>query len=405
MDDKEEGYEKIEALLKGRNYTLFSGHHHTYLSVSKNGNKHFVLGSTGGGSDLRGEKFGEFDHVTWVTLETGGQPKIINLKLNGLIKENIVNEKTYPITNTLIDENWLIAPSYVSQNKVEKSIAPTIIFNNPTDYPLKISGILPDMTSYKINPHKFELTIPPHTKQNQLLTITSTGNPTLDLSTLPFIEVSLHGSYRFDTVNYELPATKRLLLDWKHDLSEQSASNTLIENQFKNADTTGLISISDPEYLQNKWYWHGTEDCLLHFKLMHDAKYVYLLAIIKDDQLVLGNRDQQDLIYVHFEDKNGIRARFIVVPDRIKSSVSSDDKAVLDIKDIQLKTAITENGLIKLLFRVPLDKIIKPDHSIRFNIGYRDQDNFPDKENSTLFWKPVWGTETDYINSGTFIIR
>src|SRR5690349_3104323 len=104
--DRQEGYEKIESFLKGKNYTLFSGHHHTYMSVSKNGNKHFVLGSTGGGSDLRGEKYGEYDHITMVTLGKD-EPKIVNLKLDGIIKEDIVNERTYGITQTLIDQDWI----------------------------------------------------------------------------------------------------------------------------------------------------------------------------------------------------------------------------------------------------------------------------------------------------------
>ena len=88
----EEGYEKIEAALKGHEYTLFSGHHHTYKFSQKNGNKHFMLGTTGGGSDLRGEEFGEFDHITWVSFEKGKQPKIVNLKLEGIIGEDIATD-------------------------------------------------------------------------------------------------------------------------------------------------------------------------------------------------------------------------------------------------------------------------------------------------------------------------
>ncbi len=404
-DGKEEGYERIEALLKGHNYTLFSGHFHTYLNVQKNGNKHFVLGSTGGGSDLRGEKFGEFDHITWVTLRPGKQPEIVNLKLNGIIKENVVNENTYPITNTLIDELWLVTPSYVSQNEFEKSISPVIIFNNPTSYPLKIFGNLPNRANYRISPQKIDLTIPPHNKQTQQLTITSNTDSLLNLSTLPFVEVSLQGAYRFDTVTYELPATKRLLLDWKHILPEQAAAGSMADKQFENDDTTGLIAISNPEFLQNKWYWHGTDDCGLRFKLTRDVGYLYLLAIIQDDQLVLGNSGQQDLVYVHFEDKNGVPARFTILPDHIKSVMLPDSKTSLVGKDTRLKTTINGDHLIKLSLRVPLDKIMQAGGSIRFNIGYRDQDNYPDKQNSTLFWKPLWGTETDYINSGTFILK
>lgn len=91
-DNREEGYENIESELAGRNYTLFSGHHHTYLKVIKEGNEHFMLGTTGGGSDLRGEEFGEFDHITWVTLTGDGSPKIINLKLDGMVRNDIAVE-------------------------------------------------------------------------------------------------------------------------------------------------------------------------------------------------------------------------------------------------------------------------------------------------------------------------
>jgi 3',5'-cyclic AMP phosphodiesterase CpdA len=51
-DGKRGGYEKIEAALSDRNYTLFSGHQHTYLKLEKKGNDHYVLGTTGGGSNL-----------------------------------------------------------------------------------------------------------------------------------------------------------------------------------------------------------------------------------------------------------------------------------------------------------------------------------------------------------------
>ncbi len=403
-NDKEEGYEKIESFLKGHQYTLFSGHFHTYLKVVKNGNNHYVLGSTGGGSDLRGEKFGEFDHITWVTLETGEQPKIINLKLNGLIKDDIVNENTYPVTNTLIDENWLVTPSYVTQNKFEKSLSTGIIFNNPTPYALKISGNLANTTSYKISPPKIDITIPPQTQQNQLLIITPIADSMLDLSEMSFVEISLQGIYRIDTVTYALSAKKRLLLDWKHNLPEEKNAGPVIEKKFKDADTTGLTAISNPEYLQNRWYWHGSTDGLLRFKPAHDATYLYLFILAEDDQLVLGNKSQQDLVYLHIEDKNGLATRFTILPDHVKSVIQSDDKTSLGLNDLLLKTEITENGVIKILLRIPLDIITRTDHTIRFNIGYRDQDNHPDKEYSILFWKPVWGTETDYRNSGTFLI-
>jgi len=55
------------------------------------------------GSALRGEKFGELDHIAWVTLKNEGPPKIINSKLEGMIGDDVVNEEILPISSTLID--------------------------------------------------------------------------------------------------------------------------------------------------------------------------------------------------------------------------------------------------------------------------------------------------------------
>ncbi len=89
-DGKEDGFENIEAFLKGRNYTVFSGHHHTYGKAVKSGHNYYALGTTGGGSDLRGVEYGEFDHITMVTLTGDGPPQIINLKLDGMLKDDVV---------------------------------------------------------------------------------------------------------------------------------------------------------------------------------------------------------------------------------------------------------------------------------------------------------------------------
>jgi 3',5'-cyclic AMP phosphodiesterase CpdA len=85
---KDTGWEKIEPLLKGRNHTAFAGHWHQYQKYVRGGQTYVVLASTGGASKLRGPKFGEFDHVVWVTMTDKG-PIIANLMLDGIYDENI----------------------------------------------------------------------------------------------------------------------------------------------------------------------------------------------------------------------------------------------------------------------------------------------------------------------------
>ncbi|MEM8891525.1 MAG: metallophosphoesterase, partial [Bacteroidota bacterium] len=61
-------WEDVEKLLKDRKHTVFVGHRHRYVKYERNNGKYFVLATTGGGSGLRGPRFGEFDHVVWVTM-------------------------------------------------------------------------------------------------------------------------------------------------------------------------------------------------------------------------------------------------------------------------------------------------------------------------------------------------
>lgn len=86
--DEPTGWEKIEAMLKDRPHTVFTGHRHDYMKFTRHGHKYFVFATTGGSSKMRGLEYGEFDHVVWVTMTDQG-PRIANLLLDGILDENI----------------------------------------------------------------------------------------------------------------------------------------------------------------------------------------------------------------------------------------------------------------------------------------------------------------------------
>jgi len=237
-----------------------------------------------------------------------------------------------------------------------------------------------------------------------MITITSASNSKIDLASLPFIELELSGSYTYDAVVYEIPAHRKMYLNWKHVLPAESNAEKIVSIQYENLDTSGFISVLVPEYLRNKWYWYGTDDCLIQYKLARDKKFLYMAAFIHDDQLVMGE-GQQDLIYVDFEDKNGQATQFTIYPDPIKSKLSTDNKTEFSAENVQIVSAVEGDHTIKIMLQIPLNKISRADDSFRFNIGYRDQDNLPVPENSTLYWKPLWDTETDYQFSGTFMLE
>ena len=82
------GFADVEADLKGRNYTVFAGHEHTFTKYMRHRQRYFTLGTTGGASGLKGPASGQFDHVVWVTMTAQG-PRIANLLLSGILDENV----------------------------------------------------------------------------------------------------------------------------------------------------------------------------------------------------------------------------------------------------------------------------------------------------------------------------
>lgn len=75
-------FERIEAQLKNRPYTMIAGHEH-YFNYSQRHNRDHITMATTGGIWLS-EGGGSFDHIAWVTMTDEG-PLISNIALCGLL--------------------------------------------------------------------------------------------------------------------------------------------------------------------------------------------------------------------------------------------------------------------------------------------------------------------------------
>ncbi len=84
----ETGWPEVEKLLAGRNYTVFCGHIHHFRKFVRQGMNYYQLATTGGGSTLRGIDYGEFDHITWVTMKADG-PVLAHVLLDGIYPEDM----------------------------------------------------------------------------------------------------------------------------------------------------------------------------------------------------------------------------------------------------------------------------------------------------------------------------
>jgi hypothetical protein len=87
-DLEKNGWAAVEKALAGRKYTVFCGHEHNYVRFERNGAEYLQLATTGGASRMRGQEYGEFDHVAWVTMKKNA-PLIANIVLDGVLPSDL----------------------------------------------------------------------------------------------------------------------------------------------------------------------------------------------------------------------------------------------------------------------------------------------------------------------------
>ncbi len=157
-------FEEIETALSDRKYSVIAGHTHHYTHENRKGQNYYVLATSGGGSSLRGNYFGEFDHITWVTMTDAG-PSMANLRLDGILPHDIANRETQILAGELAKnasfEHVLLC------NQGEKFTDGTLYLNfeNSGDEAISIKLQIYHQHQLIIPEPLNEVTLTPHGKQ------------------------------------------------------------------------------------------------------------------------------------------------------------------------------------------------------------------------------------------------
>jgi predicted phosphodiesterase len=178
------GWEKIEAMLVDRPHTVLVGHRHSYVKYVRHGRSYIRLATTGGESSLRGNRFGEFDHITWVTMKDEG-PQIANLDLQGILGEDIVTEEITP----LLDGSWARTGEVVSDQRLFESDTTEIALENSSSMPLRVDLKFAENKDVTITPLTLNLTIPPNSSETVQIAIKS-SNP-LNISDIESLDLEI----------------------------------------------------------------------------------------------------------------------------------------------------------------------------------------------------------------------
>lgn len=377
------GYEQIEAALGDRNYTLFSGHHHHYLYSRHNGRDHYVLATTGGGSDLRGVKFGEFEHITWVTMTDEG-PQVAHLELDGIHDKNIVNDENNRMIQALRLGAWMSAEPIQAPSRSVSSAALRVTLTNSEPDSMVVFGTLPSQNGFRFEPADIRLTIAPN--ESQVLDLHLVADSLVDLHELTNAGASLALSamFRYNGREYSLPTTVPIRADWRHRFGDE-------------------LMVTRPAYMQEDWDWKGADDGRFRVKTSLDATHLHVDITAWDERSILPSRERfsthQDQFYVHLDAGATSPLKIRVAPG------TRDNRPLLERSDASVRVNATSTyseteGRYDTRVSIPLSYITTS--TIRLNVGWMDHDRPENTKPSILWLRPLWGTSEDWSGSGVW---
>ena len=181
------GWPKIERALKDREYTVFAGHIHHYGKYIRNDRAYYMLGTTGGGSKLRGTSFGEFDHATWITMTDKG-PRMANLLIDGILADDVTTEAHQQFWRSLAFEEYFNDRSALDGKLL------TLQLRNFFDFEIqgKLQWITPKGSSLKVSAALTEISL--QAGEERIVKFTMQQDVSAQLSSLlPRLEVSFSG--------------------------------------------------------------------------------------------------------------------------------------------------------------------------------------------------------------------
>lgn len=407
------GYDGIEEALGERKYTLFSGHHHHYRYKVHNGMEHFTLATTGGGSWMRNPDVGELDHITWVTMQETG-PEVAHIDIKGIYGKDLVPEKDYEDIQVVRRGDWLQVKPLVYESETFKRIPVTLTLTNNSKRFFNISGELNDQHGIRFEPSSIKERLEPDSTSIEITidAVSISGESSIpDLNNSPLILEMNAGFERELRNDISLSTSKVFFLDWQHQLRPTSTPIT-IDGDLSDWPKEDMIDVRNPQFVKEDWDWYGQEDGRFEFGVRYDKQNLYLAIKFYDETRHVNTSEileRQDKFFIHL-DKDLDPSEFETIELAIGSKA---DSPLINLDETSLKSliaAIDGRSTIQMLeVAVPISELLgdkkEASEFIRINIGIMDHDRPENTKPSILWWRPVWGSDQDYENSGVFFLK
>lgn len=367
-EKNQNGYEQVCAALKGRNYTVFSGHLHQYIQGERDGMKHYVLATAGGDSKVRGKEVGEFDHLTWVTMKSAG-PVVVNLQLDSIVSDDVVTEESLPRVDALRDGTWFkVEP--VTQNTPEfKRLSVPLHFNNPTAFPLHVRGHLSAANAIRFEPDAIDQLVPPHQNVTVPLTLIAEKSAvSIHALNESGLKLTLTGSYPLNEKETALPATQPVRLDWRHRVA-RAGGPVLLDANLTEWPAEAFTLVTRPMLIKEDWDWSGPQDGRFRFAVQQHGGKMFVAIETLDDRVITSANpaELQDKLFVWVKTSAGVT--------KIEGIAGTSTETA------QVKATTT--GLTGE-FSIPLPP---GENTFRLNVGWQDHDRPENTKPSVLWWR------------------
>ena len=277
-------WKQVERLLGERPHTVFAGHVHSYVQYDRNGQKYYQLATTGGSTRLRGVPYGEFDQITWLTMEREG-PTVANILLDGILPGDVVTEKSGGRFRAFLARTQLeVAPILIdddgglSQGRIDLRL--TNAFDVPVEVDATIVGL--PLRGLSVDPETLRLAARPgetvemavHVQFGEKIAFAHLAQTLLTAS------LRTTGEPRPLSAERQVP----VLIDRKYAVPR--VAGITVDGDLSDWPDARLPMPSQPLVLDRPQDWTGPDDCSVSIQAARDDRFLYLAADVVDERAV-----------------------------------------------------------------------------------------------------------------------
>ena len=385
-------WRELEKTLDDRKHSVFTGHVHRFTLYERNKSDYFTLATMGGGSRLRGKKYGEFDHFMWVTMTDSG-PYYANILLDGIEDKSIYTEG-FLAKRQQMDAN---PPIKLLPAFQEEGVLDEVVFSveNPDTLTMIARLSFENGEYLEVEELEVEQEIPAKAKVEIIVPARMTASADIHAQALSAV-------VELSTDNFGWNKSYKVFPDQKYKL-EQADKTIVVDGD--------LSDWSDWQYQ------FGEEDNKVHFSVLESASNLYVAVKVKDadnqtgfgkglfeqDGLIISidPRPISESAYNPRNQEDVMKGKWTALIGQPTEDSFGPDFVELLPEGVKGKGKRTKSGF-QMEFVIPIASLEKMRGGkmtdMRFNVTVLDADK--DKELVEYSWAPEWNK--GYVGTGTF---